>query len=84
MRTDDPMERGFAELCARAGIACQSDDHRSGLDFYLPDFDVYVEVKQYHSDRIAEQMSRRPNVIAIQGRTALAAFAKMVGDPHDR
>lgn len=53
----------------------------SGLDFYLPDLDIYIEVKQFHSDRIAKQMARRPNVIAIQGRGAVLTFCAMLKGP---
>ncbi len=75
----DPMESATERVLIDAGIAWTRDDAKSGLDFYLPDYDVYVEVKRYHTDRIAEQMSRRPNVIAIQGLDALKVFARLVG-----
>ena len=34
--------------------------------------------KQFHSDRIAEQMSRAPDVIAIQGRRSAVLFAEIL------
>ena len=74
----DPMEAGFADACLAHGIEAIPHDHISGLDFYLPAYDVYVEVKQFHSPRISEQMSRQKNVIAIQGMGALAAFAQLL------
>ena len=78
-----PIERRFEVICESAGIAYERDDERSGLDFYLPDHDVFVEVKQFHSVRIAGQMARKLNVIAIQGVGAMEAFAKMLAPRID-
>lgn len=78
---DDPMEKQFAMICRLHDIRCERADQSkgsSGLDFFLPDYDVYVEVKRFHSPRIAEQMARRPNVVAIQGDGAMDAFAKIL------
>lgn len=72
------MEKRFAEACLRYGIEAVDHDHESGLDYYLPAFNTYVELKQFHSSRIAEQMSRRDAVIAIQGVEAIVAFEKML------
>lgn len=77
----DPMERLIATALTRAGIAFTTDyggGNPVGLDFHLTDADVHIEVKQYHSDRIAEQMSRAPNVIAVQGRVAVAWLAGII------
>lgn len=70
----DPMESKLAAILDGLGVSYVRDDAVSGLDFYLPDYDLYIGVKQFHSDRIAEQMARRPNVIAIQGMESLYAF----------
>lgn len=80
-RTNDPMERLVEHALRRAGIRYEVD--RDGavpanLDFYLPDHDVYLEVKRFHSDRIAEQMSRAANVIAVQGETAIRFFCERI------
>jgi hypothetical protein len=77
----DPMEKGFEKLCDALRIKWERDDHRSGLDYWLPELRVYVEVKRFHSPRIADQLSRRSDVIAIQGMNALDAFRKMVRAP---
>jgi hypothetical protein len=49
----------------------------ANLDFFLPAFDTYVEVKQFHTDRIAEQVSRvQPprGCIVIVGESGVRAF----------
>lgn len=56
----------------------EEDPMAKGMDFYLPILDIHIEVKQFHSDRIAEQMSRAANVIAIQGADAARLFAQML------
>jgi len=73
-----PMEMAFENMCVRYGIKFERNDSVTGLDFYLPSFNVYVEVKQFHSERIAEQMSRQENVIAIQGMRGMVALEKMM------
>ncbi len=50
-----PMERQCADMLRELGIQFV-DDRKTNLDFYLPLFDLYIEVKQFHSPRIAEQM----------------------------
>lgn len=60
------------------GFVTQEDHRAKGLDFYLPIFDIHIEVKRFHSDRISEQMSRSENVIAIQGLEAANFFAKIL------
>ena len=76
----DPVESIVADALDRAGYSYRIDGQGEtrNLDFYLPELDLYIEVKQFHSDRIAEQMSRAENVIAIQGVGAARAFARMI------
>lgn len=72
--TTDPMERLVELALIDAGIRFQTDHGGhvpANLDFYLPDFDVYLEVKRMHSPRISDQMARAPNVIAIQGEASV-------------
>ena len=76
----DPMEKIVREALDAANIFFveEEDERALGLDFYLPIVGVHIEVKQFHSERISEQMSRAPNVIAIQGIEAARLFAKML------
>ena len=75
----DPVERIVADALDASGIAYTTEGHnRQRLDFHLPAFDTFIEVKQLHSARIAAQMASADNVIAIQGRGAAEAFAVML------
>lgn len=77
----DPMERLIEEALLDAGVPFTREGqpgHQHALDFYLPDADVFIEVKRFHSDRIAAQMARVPNVIVAQGKPAVEALAAMI------
>ena len=58
----------------------ETDPANAGLDFYLSNYDLAIEVKAMHSPRIAEQMSRHKNVIAVQGIGAAEFVAAMLVD----
>ena len=68
----DPIEAIVATALTSSGIRYQHELF-GHLDFYLPDYEIEIECKQFHSDRISEQMSRHKNVIAIQGKEAALA-----------
>jgi hypothetical protein len=75
------MERLIEAALIDAGIAYESDNgggSPANLDFYLPAFDLHIEVKRLHSDRIAAQMARAENVIVAQGKPAVEALARMI------
>lgn len=58
----------------------QDSTDRANLDFYLPDFNLYIEVKQYHTPRIAEQLSRVPehrNVMVLVGRQSFSQLVRL-------
>ena len=74
----DPMEEATARWLLRSGIRHERADAGLGLDFYLPDFDLYIEVKRFHSPRIGEQMSRAENVIAVQGIKSFQFIDKLI------
>lgn len=79
----DPVEREVALGLRDARIAFSMGTNEARLDFFLPEHGVYIECKQYHTLRIAEQMSRANNVIVIQGIAAAKLFRKMISpSPH--
>ena len=78
---DDPVERVVALALDGAGIAwTRGDAHEGDLDIVLAD-GTRIECKRFHSPRIGEQMSRFPEVIAIQGMEAARRFAAMIARP---
>lgn len=52
----------------------ESQNKAQGLDFYLPDYYIYIEVKQFHADRVAKQLAAQDNVILLQGRKTVEFF----------
>lgn len=83
----DPMERLIKDGLNAGCFRYTTDfgggtDH--GLDFHLVDLNIAIEVKQFHTDRIADQMSRHPNVIAVQGREAVQFMAELLARARGR
>lgn len=82
MKLDDPIEQIIADGLDAAGILyvheSQSKELTLALDFYLPDFCIFVECKQFWSENLNNQMRRASNIIAIQGRSAAHAFVSML------
>jgi hypothetical protein len=81
MTMDDPMEEIIAQALIAARepyVTGEGGGNPSGLDFCLTDHDIEIEVKRFHSERIAGQMSRADDVIAIQGEKAIRYFADLL------
>jgi hypothetical protein len=82
LQLSDPLEQYIADSLTRAGIMfiheSQDSVRTSALDFYLPEYLVYLEVKGGHSNRISGQMSRAMNVIAIQGVKSVDFICKLL------
>lgn len=71
-----PVEKIVAGGLEAAGVWYKRGDTlEAHLDFYLPGLDIWIECKQFHTDRIAEQTARVKNVIVIQGMDAARFFA---------
>jgi len=75
-----PLEEMVAEALREAGIDFRREGDRGlptlMLDFYLPDFDVYIEVKGGHTQRVLRQLASKPNVIVAQGQTSVKFLAE--------
>lgn len=78
----DPMEAIIADALDSAGIRYTTPSsrrqHSGGLDFRLEGYGVEIEVKQFHSSRISEQMASATDVIAVQGRMAVKFLANLI------
>lgn len=76
----DPMEDLVRNALSRAAVDFVDERHPDAqrLDFFLTEHEVHIEVKRLHSPRIAEQMSRVPNVIAAQGEVAVRYLAELI------
>jgi hypothetical protein len=87
MNITDPLEKSLALAFDDAGVEyvheSEQGNHNNGIDFYLPKYGVYVEVKQYHSDRVSEQLKRHEEVIVIQGKASVNYFALLVKNNPD-
>lgn len=78
---NDPLEQKIANALDNAKINYKTDYEGLvpiNLDFYLTDFDIYLEIKGGHSDRISKQTSRAFNVIVIQGIKSVDLIVKLL------
>ena len=77
---DDNITDPIEAIVARALRAKGYDyiHEFEGIDFLVKNTGVFIECKQFHSDRIARQTARVGNIIVIQGRDAALLFEKML------
>jgi hypothetical protein len=78
----DPMEVIIAAALDTRGVRyiheSEGKEKTDGLDFYLPEFGTYIELKRLYAPRIVTQMERVNNVIVIQGMEAALAFESLL------
>lgn len=76
----DHLEAAIGHALKIVGIPFvhESQNKEQGLDFYLPVIDVYIEVKQFHTDRISSQTKQHDNVIVLQGVKAVKLFCMLI------
>lgn len=82
MHISDFLEKEIASTLDNIGIKYihESQNNKSSLDFYIPKHDVYIEVKQYHTDRVLSQLRQKENVILVQGKKSLQFFKNMLSN----
>lgn len=81
MQCVDPMEQIIERALVKAGVRFTTDmggENAHNLDFHLTDYNIAIEVKRFHSDRIYSQMDRHENILVAQGKPAVEMLAKMI------
>lgn len=77
----DPVEKDVAEALTVASVRfvheSEMKNEGGNLDFYLPDYDCYVECKAYYTERTAEQIKGK-QVILVQGYQAAKALVAIL------
>lgn len=76
----DHLEKKVGETLQDCGIEFTHDSEvpYKQLDFNLTNSNIHIEIKQYHSDRIAKQMGQFNNVIALQGAKSVQFFCDLL------
>lgn len=76
----DFLEKEIAETLSASDIRFihESKGKNQRLDFFLPDHNVYIEIKQYHTDRINEQLKLKENIILLQGKKSVRLFKELL------
>lgn len=81
--TTDPLEIALIKAFTAKEIdfvhESQDAEQTNALDFFLPKYNVFIEVCRFYSPRKIKQMERQDNVILIQGLEGVMAFVKLIG-----
>lgn len=77
---NDPVERIIADALNNLGIEWEQQQHNGALDFFLPNYNLHIECKQFYTERVTKQLELYPDVVLIQGRKAAEQFAIMLFD----
>jgi hypothetical protein len=79
-----PLEKQMVALLEDADIEFTRPERErrdpTNLDFHLSAFDLYIEVKMFHTDRIVDQLSKVPvgkSVIVLVGPQSVTAFKRL-------
>jgi len=85
VRPKDPCEAIVYDALVSAGLefTTEMQNREQRLDFYIQSLDLMIEVKQFHTPRIARQLEDHENVILIQGKHAARMFSKLVNCPKE-
>lgn len=82
---DDPLEVAFAKMLMDAGIEFTRPERDAreptNLDFYLPEIGIYVEIKQFHTPRIADQLAQLPqqkSALVLVGPQSVKDFMMLI------
>lgn len=77
---ENPIERSIALALSSAGVRFEHDSSgkTKGLDFYLPDYNLYIECKAFGTPRTEEQLKRSENIIVVQGKTSASFIAMLL------
>lgn len=79
-----PVEKRFEELLDARGIKYtrpeKDANDKSSVDYFLKDYDLYVEVKQFHTDRVNGQIAKcyPKGVMVLVGMAAVVAFERLL------
>lgn len=81
--TPCPLEYRVKQALDNAGLRYTRPEKGAGrLDFYVTDWDVFVEVKNWMTDRLPGQVTNTPRadgrVIILVGMPAVEVFAQLI------
>ena len=77
MSFGDGLEKRVALMLEKRNILFEHESEKGTtanekrLDFYLPEYEVFIEIKRHRSPRTGNQIARVENIILIQGEPSL-------------
>jgi hypothetical protein len=73
------LEREIRQALEMSGRKfVEEHDTAERMDFYLPDYDIHIEVCRYYTPRKIDQLARAENVILVQGKKAAVMLARLL------
>lgn len=79
----DHLEKMLGDAFISKGISFTHESEKGAnqkLDFHLTDLGIFIEVKQYHAERIGKQCGYEENVIVLQGfKSVLFFISEVIG-----
>lgn len=76
----DPLEKIIENILIKNNIKFEHEKKFENidirLDFYLPDYDIFIEVKKFHSERTSKQLKVFENIILVQGKKSVTFLEK--------
>ena len=74
-----PLEESLERWLIQNQISYRrADSMPTHLDFFLPDFQIYIEVKRFHTPRTAVQIEWAPDIIVIQGGASMRFLESLI------
>jgi hypothetical protein len=74
----DELEQMVGEALYEAGIEFKHESEGAMLDFIVPEWNCFIEVKKYHTHRISKQLSFYTDVILLMGRQSVIQFCNLL------
>lgn len=76
----DHLEQMIGDALQEKGVIFthESEVPDQRLDFHLPVSNVYIEVKQFYSERCSDQLMNHENVIFLQGKQSVLSFINFI------
>ena len=85
MMIKDPIEMIVAEVLQKLNVdyVHELENPNQRLDFYLPDYEIYIECKAFSTPRTSKQIEDR-KVILIQSKQAAWALESIIWNFEQR
>lgn len=78
----DDLEEMVCKALYEADVEFTHESEGAFLDFWIPKWHCYVEVKKFHTDRIAGQLYPHTDVILLMGKQSVKQFCNLLNQSN--